>query len=127
MSIVPVAVRRAFKLGYVPEDYRAGWLRTQLSYIARAIWQPVSRAVTGATTVEADDELLLVDCTAGGVTVTFPPAIQMQFAQITVKKVDSGANVITLAGTVDGVVNMTIPYPMMSLTIQSDGTAWWIK
>ena len=124
---IPVAVRRAYKLGNVPEDYRAGWMRQTLAYISRAIWQPVSRAVIASTTVDASDELLLVDCTAGGVTVTFPPAIQMQFAQITVKKVDSGANVITLAGTVDSVVNMTIPYPMMSLTIQSDGASWWIK
>lgn len=98
----------------------------QLGYIARAIWTPVSRAVTGATTVLADDEALLVDCTAAPITVTFPPAEQMQFARITVKKVDNTANAITLSGTVDGTVNPQILTPMVSLTIQSDGTDWWI-
>lgn len=115
-----------FKLGAVPEDYRAGWLRSQLAYIARAIWQPISRNVVASTTVQADDNCLFVDCTAGAVSVTFPPALQMQFARVTVKKVDATANAITLIGTIDDTVNPQILTPDVSLTIQSDGTSWHI-
>ena len=123
---IPIAVRRVFRLGAVPEDYKAGWLRVQLSYIARAIWTPVSRAVTGDVTVEASDECVFVDCTAGAVLVTFPPAIQMQFARITVKKVDASANAVTLGGTFDGSANPTLAAQYKAKTVQSDGVAWWV-
>ena len=126
MSIVPVAVRRVFQLVTVPETYSAGWLRMQLSYISRAIWQPTSREVLSATTVQGSDNCLFVDCTAGAISVTFPAAIQMQFARVTVKKVDATANAITLVGTIDGTVNPQILTPEVSLTIQSDGASWHI-
>lgn len=123
---LPVSVRHVFKVIGVPEDYRGGWLRQQLGYIERAIWQPASRNVIAATTVDGKDECLFVDCTAGAIAVTFPPADQMQFARITVKKVDNTANAVNIIGTVDGTLNPQILTPMVSLTIQSDGVAWRI-
>ena len=121
-----VAVRDVYRLGAVPEDYRAGWLRAQLSTIARAIWQPISRAVLDDTTVVGSDETLFVNTTGGSLTITFPLADQMQFARITIKKISAGANVITLAATIDGVVNPTIVTSMKAVTVQSDGTSWYI-
>lgn len=122
---IPVAVRHLYKLGAVPEDYRAGWIRPQLSEIARAIWQPTSRTVTGAVTVKGADCILLADATAGAFTVTFPPAVQMQFAYITVKKIDASANAVTLGATIDGAANPTLATQYKSKLVFSDGISWY--
>lgn len=122
----PIAVRETYRPVNVPPVYQAGWLRDQLGKIARSLWVPASRSVIAATTVTAADECLFVNCTAGAITVTFPLASQMQFARITVKKVDVTANAITLAATIDGTVNPTITTAMARLTVQSDGTSWWL-
>lgn len=122
---IPVAVRRLYKLGAVPEDYRAGWLRTQLSYIARALWTPVSRTVVGAVTVDGADCIILADATAAPFTVAFPPAVQMQFAYITVKKIDASANAVTLGATIDGAANPTLATQYKSKLVFSDGISWY--
>ena len=121
----PISVRKDYQLGAVPETYLAGWLRAQLSDISRAIWAPISRTVLAAMTVKASDVILLVDCTAGAVTVTFPPAAQMQFAHITVKKIDVSVNAVTLAATIDGAANPTLAAQYNAKTVFSDGVAWY--
>lgn len=121
----PVAVRRVYKIVVVPETYSAGWLRMQLGYISRAIWTPVSRAVFGHDTIVGADDCVFVDATDGPVSITIPAAAQMQFARVTIKKIDASANAVTLAGTIDGVVNPTLATQYKSKTIQSDGIHWY--
>ena len=112
-------IRPPYRPAAVPDQYNAGWFRIQLVNIARSIWQPVGRTVTSHYTVTATDDCLFVDCTAGAITITFPPASQMQGVRITVKKVDVSGNAITLSGTIDGAANPTISASMARYTIQS--------
>jgi hypothetical protein len=72
--------------------------------------------------VLASDNTLLVDATAGAVTITLPAATSGRI--LTVKKVDASANACTLSGTVDTVVNPTIGTQFQSRVIQGDGSNW---
>lgn len=121
----PISVRKHYQLGAVPEEYRSGWLRSNLSDIARAIWAPMSRTVLAATTVVGSDAIILVDATAGAVSITFPLATQMQFAYVTVKKIDASVNAVTLVGTFDGAVNPTLATQYKSKLVFSNGVAWY--
>jgi hypothetical protein len=87
---------------------------------------PTIVQVTTSAAVEADGEFLFVDCTGGAISLTLPTALDLPYASFTVKKIDATANAITLVGTVDGTVNLQILTPKVSLTIQSDGTNWYI-
>lgn len=75
-------------------------------------------------TVLASDETILVNATAGAVTITLPTATSGRI--LTVKKVDSSGNAVTLSGTVDGTVNPTLTVQWQSRIIQGDGTNWVI-
>ena len=125
-SIPPIPVRETYRPTGIPAAYDPQWLRLQFGKIARAMWQPVSLTLLDDYTVNAADELLLCDATAGAFSVTLLPPAQMQFARITIKKIDVTANAITIVGTVDGTVDPQILTPMVSLTLHSDGVYWWI-
>lgn len=122
---LPTPVRDTYRLGATPEDYRPGWLRAQLANIARVLWFPISRTALSGTTVTATDFLILADASGGAFTVTFPLPAQMQFAYVTVKRLNSGANAVTLGGTFDGVVNPTLASQYSAKTVFSDGSAWY--
>lgn len=80
----------------------------------------------GATTA---DEVILCDATGGAFTVTLPTPVGNTGKVFTVKKVDAGANAITLAtaaGTIDGASTKSVQYQYKSLTVVSDGTNWFI-
>src|SRR5881394_2222738 len=73
-------------------------------------------------TVLSTDETVLVDATAGAVSITLPTPTSGRV--LCVKKIDATASVVTLTGTVDGVVNPTLPAQYNSRMIQGDGSAW---
>ena len=81
-------------------------------------------AADSPVTVLASYETILVDCTAGAVTITLPTPTSGRI--LTVKKVDVSANACTLTGTVDGTVNPTIGTQFQSRVLQADGTGWQI-
>lgn len=56
-----------------------------------------TRRVTAATSLTEADDILLVDTTSGGVTVTLPLAAQTPKVRFTVKKVSSDGNTVTIA------------------------------
>jgi hypothetical protein len=58
--------------------------------------------------VQSTDWLLLCDCTAGAITLTFPAAARVDGLFVTVVKTDASANAVTLSGTFAGVANPTI-------------------
>ena len=72
--------------------------------------------------VLSSDETVLVDATAGAVSITLPTPTSGRV--LCVKKIDATASVVTLTGTVDGVVNPTLPAQYNSRMIQGDGSAW---
>lgn len=102
-----------------------GYLRTELQNIQRGIPVALARTVTADYTALATDDLVLADATSGAITVTLPPAGSVAYQTLTIKKIDASANAVTIGGTVDGAASPTLPAQYNSITIQSDGSAWY--
>lgn len=72
--------------------------------------------------------VIFADATSGAFTVTLPAVVAG--AKVTVKKIDSSANVVTVDGagtdTIDGSLTQPLAVQYSSLTLVSDGTEWWI-
>lgn len=88
------------------------------------------RTVTATASPAASDYLLLVDATAGAVTINLPAAASNAKRVLIIKKTDGSANAVTLDGnaaeTIDGSATKVISTQYQSFTIQCDGSAWWI-
>ena len=109
-----------------------------ITYVAHNdVWSPVSslsgRIVTTAAltyTLTRLDSVLLVDATAGAVTVTVPAAADYTDRQWIVKKIDASANAVTLdatgANTIDGAGTLALASQWDSTRIASNGTAWFV-
>lgn len=71
--------------------------------------------------------VLLLDATSGAITVNLPTAVG-NTARITIKKVDSSSNTITVdpnsTETIDGQSTVTINFQNSAMTIVSDNTNW---
>lgn len=120
-----ILARPPYSPPQAPTAYSTTWIRTQLANLTRAIAFQGTRKVLAADVVEATDDTILCDATAGAFNITLPLASQVQFLRVTIKKIDASANAVTLVGTIDGAVNPTLPAQYKSKTIQSDGSAWY--
>jgi hypothetical protein len=86
------------------------------------------RTVTATSTVTASDEVIIVDATAGAVTIALPPVLLNRGRHIRVKKIDATANAVTLNGydteTIDGSLTLatTTQYARFELVA---GTSEW--
>lgn len=73
---------------------------------------------------------LLADATSGGITATLPTASSASGRIYVLKKIDSSVNTVTIDGNgselIDGATTQVIAVQWASLTIQSNGTAWYI-
>lgn len=58
-----------------------------------------SRLITANFTVEDTPVIILADCTAGAITVTLPSPGAMEGKIVTIQKIDSTANAVSLATT----------------------------
>lgn len=89
------------------------------------------RAVSANTTLLSTDHTLLVDATGASRTVTLPAAAANAGREYVIKKTDATANSVQIDpnGTelLDGSsANRLITATMEALTIQSDGTSWFV-
>jgi hypothetical protein len=79
-------------------------------------------------TASAKDSVILATGGAGGITVTLPAVIKG--GRYKVKKVDAGAGAVTVATTssqtIDGATTKSLAAQYDSLSVASDGTAWFI-
>lgn len=91
---------------------------------------PTSVTKTGAYVATVSDNVILADGTGGAFHVTLPTAVNRNGATLTVKKIDSSANVITIdttsSQTIDGVTTKVISTQYQSYTVVSDNANWWI-
>lgn len=80
------------------------------------------------STGDGDDVLVRTDCTSGAVTITLYTAVGNTGKMVSVKKIDSSANAVTIATTssqtIDGSTTRTISSQYNSLTMVSNGTNW---
>lgn len=81
---------------------------------------------TSATTLTDTDDVLLVDTTGGGVTVTLPEAKLYRGRRFTIKKMVA-ANTLTIDGagaeTIDGSATLAVTTQYTSYTLQAVRTA----
>lgn len=123
------AIRSAiYNRGQVPPTppELPAWLVSELGNIERAIAPNVCRTVTANTTQQPSDRYILVDATAGPISVTLiKPTLWPPFA-LTVMGVSARTTSVTLIGTVNGMVNPTLR-GQISVTIISDGVALWYE
>ena len=99
-------------------------------------WQRLStsglppRTVTTSETLIAADQLVLVDATAGPVTLGLPPAAASDGITIIVKKIAATINVVTVDAngteTIDDGLTATLTSQFEAIDMTSDATQWWI-
>jgi hypothetical protein len=88
------------------------------------------RGISANYSVGLTDQVLLVNCTAGAVTLTLPPAAAGTNTMFYFKKIDSSDNAMTLSGLsgqdVDGASSVSTTVQYVSLTLVTDGSNWYI-
>ncbi len=109
----------------VTADFNTGELKsTTSSTIATTA---AIRTETANYAVLADDATILIDATAGSVTVTLPtPVLGKKYV---IKKIDATVNSMVLNGagaTIDGAATRTTTVPYQTFVLQNDGTNWFI-
>lgn len=114
-----------YNKGRIPGQYDRGVFEFELGNIQRAIQPTVIRSLTAATTQAIDDRIVLCDATGAAFTYTLLSATLASPFPVTVKRLNGGANAVTIGGTVDGVVNPTLAAQYASKTLISDGSAWY--
>ncbi len=116
-------------------DILRDWLNLELGNIQPAIPVRATKTVKANYSLTVADDIVLVDATAGAVTITFPDPTRVQHGTWTVKKVDASANTVTLsaivassgaAATFDGATSQVIAVRYTALTMRSDGAVYWI-
>jgi hypothetical protein len=106
-------------------------LRTELDRLATAAASRVIpfREMDATGNAEVADYLLLVDATAGAVTVNLPPAVDAYGALLVVKKVDASGNAVTLdadgSETIDGATTTALAAQYDKVSVACDGVTWW--
>jgi hypothetical protein len=84
---------------------------------------------SAAYTLTDADQLVLVDTTAGSVTVTLPSAVGRRGRTFTIKKLIA-ANTLTIEGdgteTLDGAANIALTTRYAARTVQSDNANWHV-
>lgn len=87
------------------------------------------RAVTAATTiVAATDYLIRASATTAPFTVTLPTAVGVAGRTFEIKRINTGANVVTVgttaSQTIDGATTFPLSTQYATLTVMSDGANW---
>jgi len=89
-----------------------------------------TRTVSASTTPTPTDGTLLVNASASPVTITLPLASAFLDKIYEVKKIDSSVNIVTIActggNTLDGIATFLIDIQYEAITVQSNGTNWFI-
>lgn len=85
---------------------------------------------TAAYVATNDDDVILCDATSAAFTVTLPPVASSSGLTLTIKKIDSGGNAITIDGdgseVIDGATTKSLSAQWAAITITNNGTAWYI-
>ena len=87
------------------------------------------RTVTTTGNVQSGDYLILIDSSAGAVTMTLPPAALVPGRIYAFKRINSGGGAITIDGyaaeTIDGSATLNLNSHWDSVIIMTNGVAWF--
>jgi len=90
----------------------------------------VVRSVSASTTVVTGDYAILANSTAAAITVTLPAAATAYGRIYFVKRINAGANNVTIDGyaseTIDGATTHVLSAQWARVEIISNGSAWFI-
>lgn len=91
---------------------------------------PIRTETANYTAVSETDYTILVDATSGDVTISLPTALSALGRVFNVKKIDASTNSVFIdpngSESLDNDTDAEIKKRYTSLTVQSDGTGWWI-
>ena len=125
MTVLVQLARKPYTRTRVPASYDPSWLSTELSSVQRGEIPQSVRTAKASEMPHVTDSVVLYDATGGAITVTLPLPGQVKNLVLYLKKIDASINVVTIAGTVDGSVNPTLPVRYNAMTIVSDGVSWY--
>lgn len=83
--------------------------------------------LTSAAILTIYNRSVQVDVSGGAFTVTLPDAADTDGMRFNIIKTDSSTNAVTIGATVNGVVNPTLTRQYDSATMESDGTAYFLR
>ena len=96
-------------------------------------WSDANLATTTKTssyTITGTDVIVFANATSGNVTITLPTAASFTGYRFYVKRTDGSGNTCSVArsgtDTIDGQTSISMDLQYTSLTIASDGSAWYI-
>jgi hypothetical protein len=85
---------------------------------------------TSGYTITGADTVIFADATSGNVTITLPAASGLGGYRFYVKRIDNAANTCSVArsgsDTIDGQTSVSLDLQYTSITLVSDGSAWYI-
>lgn len=88
------------------------------------------RSVTATTAIVSSDFAIIADSTSGAITVSLPPAATADGRIFFVKRVNAGANNVTIdpfgAETIDGAATLALTTQWAKAQFISNGTAWFV-
>ena len=88
------------------------------------------RSVSVSGAIVSTDSIILADSTAGAVTISLPPATTAVSRVFVVKRVNAGANNVTVdpfgSETIDGAATYALTTQWSYVRFVSNGTAWFI-
>lgn len=87
------------------------------------------KSITTATTnlaLNAENYNILVDASSDNIDITLPSDIAYIRKEYNIKKIDTSGNFVNVIGTIDNGVNAILTDQNESITIQFDGSKWWI-
>ena len=93
-------------------------------------WTTTTKTYADSPFTASTDNTILCDATGGNMIINLPPAASNLDKIYNIKKIDSSANTVTIDGnvseTIDGTITQIIPSQYDCLTIQSNGSNWYI-
>jgi len=94
------------------------------------ISQEVTTTITTGTTLTRSHRTVLCDATSATFIVTLPAAANTKYQIYNIKKIDSSGNAVTIDGnaaeTIDGDLTKSLNLQNESITIQCNGSNWYI-
>lgn len=85
---------------------------------------------TSDYTIVENDDIILVDCTSGAVTITLPSAVGLSGKSYVIKKIDASGNAVTVDGqgseTIDGSGTKSLSSQWDYVKVISDGVNFLI-
>lgn len=105
-----------------------------LSYVSVITASTYTIGYTGNGGATSGNETVLANAGSNAITITLPSAVSFPGIIHTIKKVDSGPNIVSIytvtSQTIDGTIASSTPIqikvPYVSLSLASDGLNWYV-